>query len=445
MIRYLAILLLLLVNTKYLVHAQVKIGDNPTVLNGDAILELEGANKGFILSRVALVALDNPSPMTTHNKGMVVYNTLASEEVPEGLYINDGERWQLLGNSTVSTTATSFGSGAPSGACTPGTLYTDTLSTSPTVGRQWTCSGGAWKSYTPSSNTPFVITGTNTDAAGNKWASISRFGHVNVEWTNGTLKNSSALAGGHLVLTRETDWAGGYIDFKRSAAQTDPTVRLAYNTPWNAFTIAQGAGGDENTTVYFKANGRVGIGKGNPDYKLDVNGGIGASFLALTGNISALHTSLSGNIEAEHGTFRGNLSVGGTATKPGGGDWSAPSDIRSKENIESYNKGLSEIMGINPVSFQYKKSMGWGEERYVGTIAQEVEKVLPSVVKESKMGDIEDFKQVDPSEFTYLLINAVKELKLEIDALKKQNAEYTEKLASLENQYSHTIEKQVSK
>jgi len=111
------------------------------------------------------------------------------------------------------------------------------------------------------------------------------------------------------------------------------------------------------------------------------------------------------------------LSVNGDANKPGGGSWGTFSDERSQENIVNYNKGLEEILAFRPVSYNYKEEFGWGTASYVGLIAQEVQKVAPSMVSEIEVNGINDFRQLDVNELSYMSINAIKELKQNNDAL----------------------------
>ena len=133
---------------------------------------------------------------------------------------------------------------------------------------------------------------------------------------------------------------------------------------------------------------------------------------------SKLEIDGSGNVGIGTTSPTALLSVNGSANKPGGGTWAIFSDVRSKENIKNYNKGLAELLQLRPVSFKYKKEFNWGEKTYVGLIAQEVEKVVPSMITEKEVQNISDFKEIDPNELTYMLINAVKELKAENDILK---------------------------
>jgi hypothetical protein len=115
-----------------------------------------------------------------------------------------------------------------------------------------------------------------------------------------------------------------------------------------------------------------------------------------------------------------NLSVYGSANKIGGGMWSVLSDARSKENVVKYSKGLSELLQLRPVSFNYKEKFEWGNDTYVGLIAQEVEKVIPEMVTEIEISGINDFREIDPNDIIYMLINAVKEQQKQIDELNMQ-------------------------
>jgi len=95
------------------------------------------------------------------------------------------------------------------------------------------------------------------------------------------------------------------------------------------------------------------------------------------------------------------------------------SDIRLKDNIVVIKGSLDKIDGIRGVEFDWnEKSPGWAQERGhdIGVIAQEVQKVLPEVVQERKNGYLGvDYKRIVP-----LLIESVKELKEEIEKIKKK-------------------------
>lgn len=110
------------------------------------------------------------------------------------------------------------------------------------------------------------------------------------------------------------------------------------------------------------------------------------------------------------------------------------SDIRAKSNIKNLNISLSSISilsRLRPVTYSftdnspepmYKKSGGANQE--IGLIAQEVETVLPSIV----LTDPEGKKLINYTALIPLLIDAVKELKKEVDELKKEKELITKKL-----------------
>ena len=95
------------------------------------------------------------------------------------------------------------------------------------------------------------------------------------------------------------------------------------------------------------------------------------------------------------------------------------SDIRLKDNIEVIKGSFDKIDGIRGVEFDWnEKSPGWAQERGhdVGVIAQEVQKVLPEIVTERTNGYLGvDYKRLIP-----LLIESIKELKQEVEDLKKK-------------------------
>ena len=92
------------------------------------------------------------------------------------------------------------------------------------------------------------------------------------------------------------------------------------------------------------------------------------------------------------------------------GDINSISDVRTKENIVTVESGLDLVSQLRGVWYN---KIG-EEDRKVGVIAQEVEKVLPEVV--STDGD--GMKAVDYGKMVGVLIEAIKELKQEIEELK---------------------------
>ena len=110
------------------------------------------------------------------------------------------------------------------------------------------------------------------------------------------------------------------------------------------------------------------------------------------------------------------LDVNGTAHCTSGA-WS--SDARLKENIRPIEKPLEKILALNGVIFEWNNSdpeINVDSKTHMGFIAQDVESVIPDVVwSDSK------YKSVAYTEIIPMLVEAIKELKDEVDKLKGIN------------------------
>jgi len=98
----------------------------------------------------------------------------------------------------------------------------------------------------------------------------------------------------------------------------------------------------------------------------------------------------------------------------------APSDARLKTNVLPLGNVLDKLQQVRGVSFewndQYRALGGSSDRREIGVLAQEVEQVFPELVSVGEG----DYKRVDYDRLTAVLIEAVKELRKENDALKKR-------------------------
>lgn len=83
------------------------------------------------------------------------------------------------------------------------------------------------------------------------------------------------------------------------------------------------------------------------------------------------------------------------------------SDVTYKTDIEKIDNGLDVLKMLEGVSFKWKET---GNKSY-GVVAQEIEKILPDVVSESKDG----VKSVNYMAIIGFLIEAIKELNSKIE------------------------------
>jgi hypothetical protein len=98
-----------------------------------------------------------------------------------------------------------------------------------------------------------------------------------------------------------------------------------------------------------------------------------------------------------------NLTATGTITET--------SSLRYKENVETIKYGLDKVLQMRGVTYD-KKDNGVKE---MGVIAEEIYEVLPEVVLKNEEGDIDS---VSYGRITAVLIEAIKDLKKEIEDLK---------------------------
>jgi Chaperone of endosialidase len=133
--------------------------------------------------------------------------------------------------------------------------------------------------------------------------------------------------------------------------------------------------------------------------------------------------------------------------KAGGGLWAAISDERIKQDITPYERGLADVLLLEPKAYNYTEESGYDTSvRHVGLISQEVQPVVPEMVyvnttigkrneypgheypegfpEEMKVkveprptSDIQDLLCMDASPITFMLINAIKEIVSRLQAL----------------------------
>ena len=94
------------------------------------------------------------------------------------------------------------------------------------------------------------------------------------------------------------------------------------------------------------------------------------------------------------------------------------SDKRLKTNIQKIDKPLEKILKLNGVSFEWKRDIDEKVENKtnIGVIAQEVEKVLPEIVKKRD----NDYLAIKYEQLVPVLIEGIKEQQEQIDELKKK-------------------------
>ncbi|MBW1898139.1 MAG: tail fiber domain-containing protein [Deltaproteobacteria bacterium] len=160
----------------------------------------------------------------------------------------------------------------------------------------------------------------------------------------------------------------------------------------------------------FANGGHVNIAAGESDV---ANGGD----VNIKGGTSQFSEGDGGNIILTPGSGEtdGLVIVNGSGTYSG--TWTQSSDERFKKNIEPLRNSIDKIEQLNGVSYELRKEefpeKNFSNRKQIGLIAQDVEKVLPELVRT----DSEGYKSVAYQNMVPVLIEAIKEQQDEIEDL----------------------------
>ncbi|MBL0329018.1 MAG: tail fiber domain-containing protein [Bacteroidetes bacterium] len=174
---------------------------------------------------------------------------------------------------------------------------------------------------------------------------------------------------------------------------------------------SSGAGGIGSNNTY------IGYGAGpnvpatlNTSCAIGYNSFVGASNCMALGGTGANAVNVGIGVSAPAYT----LQVNGTAGKPGSGTWTVVSDKRLKKDISDFKDGLDVLKKINPVWFSYNGQAGiTAKEKFVGVIAQEIQKVAPYTVGaftyQDSLGNKTNYLSYDPNALIYIMVNSINE------------------------------------
>ncbi len=248
------------------------------------------------------------------------------------------------------------------------------------------------------------------------------------------------------------------------AADDDINYRSNYNRFFNGSTEFARLSSSTNSWIATGSNGKLGINKTNPAYNLDVTGSIfcTSSYVrastapdvwysnnnngTYTQTVLYMNQSNSSNTDLNGYFFeRGRISNSATAEirrwvvgarggqkqmvldGPGtltvAGDvvaYGSPSDKTLKKDIKPIENALSKIQDLEGVTFTWKDPSITNIVNDIGFIAQDVKKVLPTLVRENENGKLSMRHQgVIP-----ILVEAIKELTARVEKLENKTCAY---------------------
>ena len=325
--------------------------------------------------------------------------------------------WTTFNNKTGNTgTVTSVGgTGTVSGLTLTGTVTTSgnltlggTLSLTSldiTTGLGFT----PYNATNPAGYTSNTGTVTSITAAADSGSGSAITTSGTLTFSGGT--NVTTSVSGTTVTINSTDQYVGTVTgtgtanyvskWSSSSAQTNSLLRD------DGVGLSVGAGADANYTFYI--NDQYG-------YKSNISVNAGVGFYATCAGV------LTGTLfkgEASSGVVmtmlqNGTLEVTGDLIAYG-----TPSDKRLKENIKPIEKALDKVGKLEGVTFDWKENDKEVKQTWIhdiGFIAQDVQKVIPELVRENEDGLLSMRHQG----ITPILVEAIKELKQEIEELKSK-------------------------
>lgn len=396
------------------------LGINNSAPNGSASLDMGQNDRGLLINRVALTALNDINTIVgTEPDGLLIYNTatagISGNEVAPGFYFWKGSQWNRLvtGNETSKDWFKEGTTNIPES-------INDNIWTNGEVGLGLNSPNAPLHIFeaigTPASATDGSLILEHNDNGGessivfkSKINTGSDFAYI--KFSEDGSSNGSNNQNGLLTIGIENDGinafqddinisSSGIIDF--SVGNNTRTYTMSPDALLPVGNNTQNLGGTSNHWDDLFISGEIRSADGNdisvtlhtdPDYNFNED-----AFYPLTNRTKEL--GLSGNRWKVVYTDTINYRVAVAA-----------SDRRLKKNIINLEKGLKTVKKIKTHQYNYKSDTE--EKIHYGVIAQELREILPALVHEGN--DTEKTLSVNYIELIPILINAIKEQQATIE------------------------------
>ena len=235
-------------------------------------------------------------------------------------------------------------------------------------------------------------------------------GLVQADFTKLAAVDASAaelnLLDGVTTTTTELNYVGGVT----SAIQTQLDSKLGLTS-----ISATDSGGDGS----FSYNNTTGVftytGPSATEVRAHFSGGTGVT---ITDGSIAIGQAVATNSNVTFASVAGGTITGTSVSVTGDVVAYASSDERLKDNIKPIENAVNKVQQLRGVTWDWNDNTDELQKSLpnVGVIAQDVEKVLPQLVKDRDNG----FKGVDYDKLVGLLIEAVKDQQTQIEALERR-------------------------
>ena len=361
-------------------------------------LVVEGGNSGTVLSQFdgpvtfnkgvkfndsvnikSQLKLSNQQDSTTTTNGALV----VSGGVGIAKTLNVGGTLNVTGDTTLNSTLDVTGTSTFNGPVDLGNATSDTVTFTARVD----------SNLLPSTNGTYNLGGTS-----NKWNNVYANTFVGAITGNSDSATKLAIAK-NIAITGDLAWN---VNFDGSENVT--SVGTLANSGVTANTYGSAAAVPQ---IAVDAKGRI-TSASNVNITIPVIGGSSNQVIYRDSNNALTGSS---NLTFDGTNF--NLSVGGDII-------AFASDERLKENIQPLENALDKVLALNGFTYNFNEigqSLGFdGKITYVGVSAQQVQAVLPEAVKPAPVDS--KYITVQYEKLVPLLIEAIKELKAEINELK---------------------------
>ncbi|MDC8003506.1 tail fiber domain-containing protein [Aureisphaera galaxeae] len=382
--------------------AQVGIGT--TMPDASSALDINVANKGLLIPRIALTGTDDTTTIVSPATSLLVYNTVTSGSgataVSPGFYFFDGTEWSSFSNATTNEDWSLNGNAGTN-------VNTNYLGTSDD--QELNLATNATPRLRIDNNN-FQVKAMGNGSQNRPF--YTWFNDVNTGiWRKGV--DQLALGAGNLEF------------ITLSESNSNPSELIINENSDSDFDVNIKGATEDNLFVVDGSANTIGIGKSNPTSRLDVYSDSGFA-INSSGRIKGIFSrSQTANIGSSGGSFildtdastsNGHLAEGvmagvlvdgsivgayGRVYRPDN-NWGVYtvnnsvalqyftfSDRRLKTNIASLENATEKIMSLRPVTYLWdsKKhpSFGGDTRKQIGFIAQEMEEVFPELINKSSV------------------------------------------------------------
>lgn len=248
--------------------------------------------------------------------------------------------------------------------------------------------------------------------------------HVEFSWTEG----GASLEEGSVTSVEIADGTVATADL------ADDAVTPAKLAPRRAFTLTDAAS-DGQTLLLFEGPGATGTGGASGIVAFNEGHAAWANRMRIANNrspgLGGIDVITAGQIRFVI-TGDGKIGIGtrdptnlltvaqGSGTDPIADAWTTYSSRRWKTDIEPIEEPLDLVRGLSGVRFAWKD----GGARDIGLIAEEVAEVVPEVASYGASGDVQG---IDYARLVAVLIEAIKEQQVAIEAQEARIAELEER------------------